>query len=272
MITGAVFLVLLATVPLCGGRLSLLGEIRLRSWWSIAASLVIQVVLIEVLAGSFGGVVAAALHLLSYVFAFVFVWHNRQVVGMGVIVLGGVLNAAAISANGGVMPARLEALETAGIVTDSPTFENSAPVANARLAFLGDVFAIPEGIPFANVFSVGDVLLVLGAGVTVHVVGESSVGRRLRRLSLADSDLADLVPAAMIEGPSAAAMSAVAGSGSATLALDATDSAAGHQPGAGSAAEGDSLARRYERSVASRRRAAAPAGGQRAVPVEVGRR
>ncbi len=180
MITSVVFLILVATVPLLGGQLSKLGEIRLRGWWSIAASLVIQIVLIEVLSDALDGVVAAALHLASYGLAFIFVWVNRHVVGMGIIVLGGVLNAAAIAANGGVMPARLEALQTAGIISDSPTFENSAPIENARLSFLGDVFAIPEGIPFANVFSVGDLLLVFGAGLTVHIVAESRLGRKLR--------------------------------------------------------------------------------------------
>jgi hypothetical protein len=37
-----------------------------------------------------------------------------------------------------------------------------------RLAFLGDVFAIPRGWPLANVFSVGDVLIAVGAVVAVH--------------------------------------------------------------------------------------------------------
>jgi hypothetical protein len=181
MITSVVFLIFVATVPLLGGTLSKLGEIRLRGWWSILASLVIQIVLIEVLSDALDGAAAAVLHLASYGLAFVFVWTNRHVVGMGIIVLGGVLNAAAIAANGGVMPARLEALETAGIISDSPTFENSAPVENARLAYLGDVFAIPEGIPFANVFSIGDILLVFGAGITVHIVAESRLGVKLRR-------------------------------------------------------------------------------------------
>jgi hypothetical protein len=37
-----------------------------------------------------------------------------------------------------------------------------------RLAFLGDVFAIPRGWPLANVFSVGDVLIAVGVVVAVH--------------------------------------------------------------------------------------------------------
>ncbi len=183
MITGVVFLILVASVPIFGGRLTRLGEVRLVAWWTLVASLVIQVVLIEVLAGAFGGVLAAAIHLASYGLAFMFVWYNRHIVGMGIMVAGGMLNVAAIAANGGVMPARLEALERAGIISDSVTFENSAPVENARLAFLGDIFAIPEGVPFANVFSIGDIVLVIGGGITVHTVSRS----RLTRAGRADS-------------------------------------------------------------------------------------
>jgi MFS family permease len=52
-------------------------------------------------------------------------------------------------------------------------FANSAPVAEPRLAFLGDIFAVPAGWPLSNVFSSGDVLIVLGALVLLHRVCES---------------------------------------------------------------------------------------------------
>jgi hypothetical protein len=182
MITAVCFLLLVATVPLLGGRLSRLGQIRLKAWWTIAMALFIQVLLIEVFAGTLGGVLAAIAHLLSYGFALVFVWHNRKVTGMALIVTGGLLNLSAIAANGGVMPAQRSALEMAGIIVDSPEFENSAVIDNARLWFLGDVFAIPEGVPFANVFSIGDIILVLGGGITVHTVARSRLGVLLTRL------------------------------------------------------------------------------------------
>ena len=136
MITGVCFLLLVAAVPPLGGRLSRLGEIRLRAWWTIILSLVIQVFLIEVFAATLDGVVAATVHL----------------------------------------------LESAGIIVDSPEFENSAVVDDARLWFLGDIFAVPEGIPFANVFSIGDVILVLGGAVAVHTIAGSRVGTMLSRI------------------------------------------------------------------------------------------
>jgi hypothetical protein len=42
---------------------------------------------------------------------------------------------------------------------------NSGVVEHPKLAFLGDVFAVPAQFPLANVFSVGDVLIILGVGM-----------------------------------------------------------------------------------------------------------
>ena len=111
-----------------------------------------------------------------------FRYRRRTALTMALIVFGGLLNLAAIGANGGVMPAQRDALESAGIIVDSPEFENSAVVDDARLWFLGDIFAVPEGIPFANVFSIGDVILVLGGAVAVHTIAGSRVGTMLSRI------------------------------------------------------------------------------------------
>jgi len=89
--------------------------------------------------------------------------------------LGGALNATAITANDGVMPARAQALEAAGRPTVEEGFRNSAAVADPYLAWLGDTFAIPSGVPLANVFSIGDVL-VLCVLVLLHVACGSRLG------------------------------------------------------------------------------------------------
>jgi MFS family permease len=56
---------------------------------------------------------------------------------------------------------------------------NSGAVADPKLWFLGDVFALPAGFPMANVFSVGDVLIVVGAFILVHCVCGSRLARPL---------------------------------------------------------------------------------------------
>jgi hypothetical protein len=44
-----------------------------------------------------------------------------------------------------------------GVLTNS-TLASAA----TRLALLGDVFAVPRPLPFANVFSIGDLLIAVG--------------------------------------------------------------------------------------------------------------
>ena len=162
----AAFAAALVTVPLAGGSLRRLAQVELR-WTSLLfVSLFIQVVIIEIVPADTPGL--NVLHLSSYALAAGFLVCNRRLPGMWLVVAGAAGNVAAIAANGGVMPASQRALEIAGKAGATEHFANSAAVAHARLQFLGDVFAIPQGFPLANVFSVGDVLLVIGGAVMVH--------------------------------------------------------------------------------------------------------
>jgi hypothetical protein len=98
----------------------------------------------------------------------------------------------AIVANSGVMPAARGALELAGIGAPGGRFANSTAVADPRLAFLGDVFAWPAPLPFANVFSVGDALIVLGAAIVVHQVCGSRLATGAARRGLRPAREANL--------------------------------------------------------------------------------
>lgn len=166
------FLVVLAvgllTVRPAGGRFSVLAEVPLRAPWLVALALALQVLTISVLVDP-PHLLAAGLHVLSYAVAGLFLWCNRSLPGLGVLTLGAAVNLLAILANAGVMPARPAALRSAGIVPDPAHFANSTTVADPRLGFLGDVFAIPDGAGLlANVFSVGDLLLAAGAVWLLH--------------------------------------------------------------------------------------------------------
>jgi Family of unknown function (DUF5317) len=171
VLLAAPILVFLVLVPLLGGRLSALVELRFRRPWLLWAALALQVFLFMP-----GGPAWPAAHLFSYALAGVFVWHNRHIPYLWLPCLGGLLNLAAITANGGTMPARAAAEAAAGLTATGPA--NSSVVAHPHLAFLGDVFAIPASWPLHNVFSVGDVILVVGAGLLVHrVTGSRLVPR-----------------------------------------------------------------------------------------------
>lgn len=111
-------------------------------------------------------------HALSYLLLAVFIGANRRLPGMWLLAAGFLANALVILSNGGYMPASEEALRAAGRWTllqeAGGTYNNSSLIGpQTRLWFLADVFAIPAGLPFANVFSLGDVLLALGVLVLV---------------------------------------------------------------------------------------------------------
>ncbi len=164
MVAGA-FMAILG-VPLLGGRFGRLRHTKLVEGWLMVLGLGIQVVILQIIASMISHEIAAGLHVLSYLFTFGFVYANRRVAGLWLIALGGLMNLAAIVANGGVMPASPAAVARAGHVV-SAEFTNSALIANARLGWLGDAHAIPKGFPLANVFSLGDVIIVVGAAVVL---------------------------------------------------------------------------------------------------------
>jgi hypothetical protein len=164
-----VILVVLAivAVPLSGGRLEKLLDLKLRGLPFVIGALVVQILVISVFPESPGSLLTA-LHLLTYVIGLGFIAANLHHRGMWIVGLGGLANFVAIAANGGVMPARAAALRESGRRVTTHQFENSAALRHARLAFLGDVFAMPASWPLANVFSVGDVLIAVGIAVVIH--------------------------------------------------------------------------------------------------------
>jgi hypothetical protein len=175
----------LLSVPLAGGRFERLAELRISHAHLVFAALALQVAVLGVLPAALPQPVAAALHLLSLAFALGFVWCNRRVAGIALLATGAICNVAAIAANGGVMPASPSAMRRAGLAEEVEGFRNSATLDGPELAFLGDVFAIPEGWPLANVFSVGDVLLLAGAAVALHAGAGSRLAGSGRRAASA---------------------------------------------------------------------------------------
>lgn len=178
MLIGTALLACILSVPLMGGRLSALGDIEFRRPWLAVAALLVQVLIISVLPGGGGGL-SEEIHLATYGLLGAFLVVNRHVPGLLVIAAGGALNLAAIVSNGGVMPADPDAIAAAGIPQDTTEFANSAPADAAPLGFLGDVFSTPGWMPIHNVFSVGDVVIVLGALVLLHGTTRTPLGRLL---------------------------------------------------------------------------------------------
>jgi hypothetical protein len=163
-------------VPLTGGRLGALADLRLRRLWAIWVALGLAVLGVG-LPGLPDGL-RSLLLVAAYPAGAAFLAANRRVPGLPLVALGAALNLLVIAANGGVMPAAPAALAAAGLPVTQPGFQNSTALPEPRLAFLGDVFAIPASWPLSNVFSVGDVLI--GAGLAwglLRVCGSRLVPR-----------------------------------------------------------------------------------------------
>ena len=173
------FLLLLVTVPAAGGRLSRLEELRLRWVWLVVLAFAIQVVLVTLVPSGHLTLHRVA-HVATYFLAGACILRNLELRFIWVVAVGGVLNFVAIAANGGVMPASAGALRAAGLDPASGEFANSDLVRNPHVGFLGDVFAIPAGWPGANVFSVGDAVMVLGAFLVLHAAAGSRLGAAIR--------------------------------------------------------------------------------------------
>lgn len=167
MLMGALALLVLASVPLAGGQLRRLGDLSFRGVWLPPLALALQVLVINIIPTAPHAFVVTV-HLATYALAAVFVWRNRAVHGLVLLVCGGAMNGVTIAANGGTLPASADALRRAGLEPDPSQFTNSGVLEDPRLAFLGDNYAVPAGWPLANVFSLGDVVIVVALVYAVH--------------------------------------------------------------------------------------------------------
>jgi hypothetical protein len=150
---------------LIGGRLEAIAETRFRWGWLAILALAIQLVLFSPLAAGIGDA-SRWIYVGSTALVVVVVLANLRLAGLPVVLLGALSNLAAIVANGGSMPASPAALAALGAaVHDGPT--NSVLVEHPALEPLTDLFAMPAWLPFANIFSIGDVLI--GTGVAVAI-------------------------------------------------------------------------------------------------------
>jgi hypothetical protein len=169
-----------------GGSLRAIGEIRLRSLWLFYAAIGAQVVAFPFafLPWTTPDSLQRALWLCSYALLATGAARNAHIRGVRVIAVGMALNLAAVVVNGGRMPVLPDAMRDAG--HEYGVRMNSVAAADPRLDWLVDRWAAPEWVPLANVFSVGDVVIALGAlalGLAATGVTRSGVLLRLRAVS-----------------------------------------------------------------------------------------
>ena len=166
----------LLSVPLAGGRLRRVADLRLRALWLSPLALGLQLTVTTVAPGG-NRTLHAAIHIGTYVM-------------IGAVPVGQpaaararrsspperMMNGLAIVLNGGVMPAAATAQRIAGLHVGGG-FNNSAHLAHPLLLWLGDVIPVPGPLP--NVLSVGDLIIFAGMLVLLHrtCAGKSAAGR-----------------------------------------------------------------------------------------------
>jgi Family of unknown function (DUF5317) len=152
---------------LSGGHLGALGELRIRRVELVYAAVLLQVGAFPsgILPWSTPDRIARGLWLASFALLIAFTAVNRSVRGVAVVFVGLASNLAAVLANGGLMPASPHAIRAAGMTYRLQN--NSISIVHPHLAWLTDRWAVPEWIPWGNVFSVGDVLIAAGIIATV---------------------------------------------------------------------------------------------------------
>lgn len=186
MFMGFCALLALAAVPLLGGDLRRLADVRPRAAWVVFVALAVQVLVISVLPHSWRTVEAAA-HILTYVGALAVIAVNWRIPGMVIIGVGTFCNGFTIAINGGTLPASPAAEAAVNFQKHDHGLANSATLAHPHLAWLGDRFASPAFLPLRNVMSIGDLVILAGAIVLVLRVTGVTWHTMLRRRDLAVS-------------------------------------------------------------------------------------
>lgn len=168
MLRGLIVLAVLVVALLRGGSLRRFAAVELRALPLVFGGLALQLLIFtpfrsEPLVTAFVPVV----YLASMVLVLGWVWLNRHLPGISLVLVGVAMNTAAIVANGGYMPVMPLAAEYAGrsgnyASAGDTIANNSLATEGSQLWLLTDIFPVPAGIPLANVFSLGDILLTIG--------------------------------------------------------------------------------------------------------------
>jgi hypothetical protein len=183
---------------LSGGRLRNLEHLHF-VWWPLAVGgLAVQVVLFARPVAEHVGSEGPVIYVLSTLAVMAALLRNLTRPGLVVIAVGAALNLVAVLANGGAMPSSPEAWMALNGVAELPVshFSNSVLIGPDTLVpFLGDIFVWPRPLPLANVFSIGDVIIAVGA-VMFLIEAMRTAGPGTGDLAPEDGS-ADTAPAAL---------------------------------------------------------------------------
>ncbi len=173
MIIGLALLVGLLIAWALGARLSKLAELHFRGDALVFGSLAVQLAVFTPLRADVPTSYVVPLHLLSYALIVGFFVLNLRVPGFWLVGFGVISNLLVIAVNGGRMPVSLSTWRATGndpglLIRHGVDDNNVLAGAGTHLSWLGDVFALPPGVPFTAAISIGDIAILLGMVVFVY--------------------------------------------------------------------------------------------------------
>ena len=161
---------------LAGGRLSALGEAEVRWWPVLLVGIAVQVASLAI-----DSTLGVALLLLSFACIIAFTALNLARAGMGLVLIGVLLNAIVIGVNAG-MPVRERAIVASGLAErdeiDELDFNSKWHLETDadRFTILGDIIPVPV---VREVLSFGDLVMAVGvADVIAHLMRRPRLSAR----------------------------------------------------------------------------------------------
>ncbi len=147
--------------------LTITGRIPSIRWaWLAIGGMGLQLTLMVPAISGFLASSAPLVYIGSSVLVLGCVLRNLKVPGFAFIALGGVSNLVAIVANGGYMPVSPDAARAVGH-TITRGYTNTVELVRPALEALTDIIVVPPPLPLANVYSIGDLLIVIGLSIAL---------------------------------------------------------------------------------------------------------
>ncbi|SDJ92987.1 DUF5317 domain-containing protein [Natronincola ferrireducens] len=174
-----------------GGKFKRLGTTMLRFSWFILLTFILRLGIDIMISLGYPLVIEyrMILYVIAYSLLFIALFLNMHFKCMWFIMLGSIANFAAIILNSGSMPVDMRVLETVGFQNmmnsiQLGTLPQYIPLEEAKLytEYLGRRLSMPSFYPLKQVFSGGDILIVIGIFFLIQNMMTPSIYHRTSKV------------------------------------------------------------------------------------------
>ncbi len=171
-----------------GGRIKRLGHQTLRFPLILILSFIILLGTSILISLGYANIIAIRMYLyiVAYCFLFLVLFLNLHIKSIWLILIGAILNFAAIALNNGSMPIDVAVLEKMSFTNllnsiNTGSLPNYIPIneANSITQYLGKKFTTPAFYPIKQIFSVGDGFIAVGLFFYVQKIMQSNMYKKM---------------------------------------------------------------------------------------------